>query len=149
MGRSIKLHIPTVVAVIFTIAMLTFTMLWFRKSVNSQIESSTETYLTENTRALAAVFRTKLDDQLIMLESQERYFVDVKNVSPLGMGIKMPPETPDLTGKAIIIVAETLIMYADVMRQVKNDDGTFTVGINAKKFTPDVLEFLFEKLKFD
>ena len=52
-------------------------------------------------------------------------------------------------GKAIIIVAETLIMYADVIRQEKNKDGSYTVGINAKKFTDDVLEFLFDRLKFD
>lgn len=86
---------------------------------------------------------------VVVCDTQERFFVDVKNVSPLGMGLRMPPETPDLVGKAIIIVAETLIMYADVIRQEKNDDGTFTVGINAKKFTEDVLEFLFERLKFD
>ncbi len=86
---------------------------------------------------------------VVVCDTQERYFVDVRNVSPLGMGIKMPPDTPDLIGKSIIIVAETLIMYAEVIRQEKNSDGTFTVGINAKKFTEDVLEFLFERLKFD
>ena len=86
---------------------------------------------------------------VVVCDTQERFFVEVENVSPLGMGLKMPKETPNLVGKAIIIVAETLIMYADVMRQVPNEDGTFTVGINAKKFTPEVLEFLFERIKFD
>ncbi len=37
-------------------------------------------------------------------------------------------------------------MYADVNRQEKNDDGIFTVGINAKQFTPDVLQYLFRHI---
>ena len=77
MGKPVRINIPTVTAVLFTVAMLTFTLMWFRGNVNSLIEDSTEKYLSENTRALAAVFRTKLDDQLIMLESQKRYFEDI------------------------------------------------------------------------
>ena len=30
-----------------------------------------------------------------------------------------------------------------VNRQEKNEDGTYTVGINARQFTPDVLQYLF------
>ena len=90
-----------------------------------------------------------LQSVVVVCDTQERYFVEVENVSPLGMGLKMPPETPDIVGKSVIIVAETLIMYADVKRQIKNEDGSFTVGINAKRFTNDVLEFLFERLNFE
>ncbi len=86
---------------------------------------------------------------VVVCDTQDRYFVEVENISPLGMGLCMPPETPNIVGKAVIIVAETMIMYADVMRQVKREDGSFTVGINAKKFTPDVLEFLFERISFE
>ncbi len=102
----------------------------------------------EEKRAISRI-DFSLKSVVVVCDTQERYFVEVENVSPLGMGLKMPAETPNLVGKAIIIVAETLIMYADVMRQVKQDDGSFKVGINAKKFTPDVLEFLFERIKFD
>ena len=64
----------------------------------------------------------------------------------LGMGLIMPADTPDLIGKDIIIVASTLIMYADVNRQVKRDDGTYTVGIHARQFTPEVLQYLFRHI---
>jgi hypothetical protein len=102
----------------------------------------------EEKRAISRI-DFSLKSVVVVCDTQERYFVEVENVSPLGMGLKMPAETPNLVGKAIIIVAETLIMYADVMRQVEQEDGSFKVGINAKKFTPDVLEFLFERIKFD
>ena len=58
----------------------------------------------------------------------------------------MAADAPDIMGKDIIIVAETLIMYADVIRQVKNEDGSYIVGIAAKKFTPEVLDYLFEHI---
>lgn len=83
---------------------------------------------------------------VVDVETGEKYFVETDNVSPLGMGIHMDADAPDLTGKDIIIVAETLIMYADVNRQVKREDGSYTVGISAKKFTPEVLQYLFDHI---
>lgn len=88
----------------------------------------------------------KAKSVIVVCETGERYFVETKNVSPLGMGIIMSGDSPDLVGKDIIIVASTLIMYADVNRQVKNEDGTFTVGINAREFTPEVLQYLFNHI---
>ena len=83
---------------------------------------------------------------IVVCETGEKFFVETKNVSPLGMGIIMDPDAPNIVGKDIIIVANTLIMYADVIRQVKNEDGTFTVGINARQFTPEVLQYLFSHI---
>ena len=83
---------------------------------------------------------------IVVCDTGDKYFVDTKNVSPLGMGIIAHADLPDIVGKDIIIVASTLIMYADVNRQEKNDDGTYTVGINAKQFTPDVLQYLFKHI---
>lgn len=80
---------------------------------------------------------------IVVCESGEQYYVETENVSPLGMGIRMSQDTPDIEGKDIIIVAETLIMYAVVTRQVTQEDGSYRVGIEAKKFTPEVLEYLF------
>ena len=37
-------------------------------------------------------------------------------------------------------------MYADVKRQVKAEDGSFEIGVGARKFTPEVLEFLFKSI---
>ena len=80
---------------------------------------------------------------IVVCENGEKRFVETENVSPLGMGIRMPAGSPEIVGKDIIIVAETLIMYADVNRQVQREDGSFEVGISARKFTPEVLEYLF------
>lgn len=83
---------------------------------------------------------------IVVCDTGEKYMVETKNVSPLGMGVIMPGDSPDIVGKDIIIVASTLIMYADVNRQEKNEDGTFTVGISAKEFTPEVLQYLFNHI---
>ena len=80
---------------------------------------------------------------IVVCDTEETIYVDVQNVSPLGMGIRMSADAPDILGKDIIIVAETLIMYAVVNRQEKQEDGSYVVGIHAKKFTQDVLEYLF------
>jgi len=80
---------------------------------------------------------------IVVCDTEEAVYVEVKDVSPLGMGIIMPADGPDVLGKDIIIVAETLIMYAEVNRQEKQEDGTYIIGIQAKKFTQDVLEYLF------
>ncbi len=83
---------------------------------------------------------------VVVCDTGDTFFVTTKNVSPLGMGITMPRQTPELVGKDIIIVANTLIMYANVNRQVKNEDGSYTVGISAKEFTTEVLRYLFEHI---
>lgn len=88
----------------------------------------------------------KAKSVIVVCDTQERIFVQVENVSPLGMGITMPAGSPDILNKDIIIVAETLIMYATVNRQIENEDGTITVGIHAKRFTEDVLQYLFERI---
>ena len=83
---------------------------------------------------------------IVVCDTEEKIYVDVKDVSPLGMGIIMPADSPDLVGKDIIIVAQTLIMYATVTRMVKQEDGTYEVGIQAKEFSDEVLKYLFEHI---
>ena len=78
---------------------------------------------------------------IVVVETGEKY-----DVSPLGMGLHVGKDTPNLVGKDIIIVACTLIMYADVTRQEKRDDDSYTIGIKAKEFTPDVLQYLFDSI---
>ena len=82
---------------------------------------------------------------IVVVDSGEKFFVQTENVSPLGMGLKAEKGVSDLLHKDIIIVAETLIMYANVVRQEVEEDGV-VLGISAKKFTPDVLEYLFEHI---
>lgn len=83
---------------------------------------------------------------IVTCDTYEKFYVEVDNVSPLGMGITGPADLPDINGKDIIIVADTLIMYALVNRQKKLPDGRFEIGIEAKKFTPEVLGYLFEHI---
>lgn len=86
---------------------------------------------------------------IVVCDSLEKIYADVVNLSPLGMAAKVPADTKSLLNKDIIIVAETLIMYADVVREDANEDGTKTIALNAKKFTNEVLEYLFNHIALD
>lgn len=86
------------------------------------------------------------DAVIVTCDTFDKYYVKTDNVSPLGMGIIAPADMPEIVGKDVIIVAQTMIMYADVTRQEKQDDGSFVIGVAARQFTPEVLAYLFEKL---
>ena len=77
--------------------------------------------------------------------TQEKYYGKVKNISPLGVAIKVEEGTPSLVGRDVILVAETLIMYADCIRE-DEEDGQKTVAFCSKKFTNDVLQYLFDRI---
>ena len=83
---------------------------------------------------------------IVPCDSLSKIYADVLNVSPMGMAAKVLDDAPTLKGKDVIVVAETLIMYADVVREDQNEDGTRTIALNARKFTPDVLKYLFEHI---
>ncbi len=88
----------------------------------------------------------KAPSVIVLCETGETLYVMVEDASPKGMGLWMKDDRPDIKGKDIIIVADTVIMYAEVVRMVKRDDGTYTVGICGKKFTPEVLDYLFKHI---
>jgi hypothetical protein len=79
-------------------------------------------------------------------DTQEKFYGQVKNISPLGIAIEVKGDTPSLLGKDVIVVAETLIMYADVIREDEMEDGSRVVAFSSKKFTNDVLNYLFEHI---
>lgn len=83
---------------------------------------------------------------IVICDTQEKIIVKVNNVSPKGMGIIMENDMPGIVDKDIIIVADTLIMYAVIKRVEKREDGQFNVGIEAKSFSPEVLQYLFEHI---
>ncbi len=95
--------------------------------------------------------RVKYDAKsvIVVCDTLEKIYADVCNLSPLGIALKVPAGTQSILGKDIIVVAETLIMYADVIREDKNDDGTVTVALSARKFTGEVLEYLFSHIALD
>ena len=61
--------------------------------------------------------------------------------------IRAEADAPQLVGKDVIMVAETLIMYADVVRQVPMADGCWSIGLTARKFSKDVLQYLFDGIE--
>ena len=83
---------------------------------------------------------------IVLPDSAEKYVGETKNISPLGIAICVPNDTPSLLGQSVIIVAETLIMYADAVREDPIDNDQRLVAFTAKKFTQEVLEYLFEHI---
>ncbi len=70
-------------------------------------------------------------------------YVDVINVSPLGIGMLVKEkDIADLPDREVVLVADTLIMFAKVNHIEKREDGLYEVGIEAKKFTENVFNYL-------
>lgn len=84
---------------------------------------------------------------LVVCDSQEVIRVSVRDLGPIGVGILADADTPLLIGKDVVMVAETLIMYADVVRQDPMADGAWSIGLAARKFTGEVLQYLFESIE--
>lgn len=95
--------------------------------------------------------RVKYDAKSVIVdrETTEKIYADVINLSPLGIAVRVPAGTKDLLDKDVIIVAETLIMYADVTRVEDEPSGTKILGLKARKFTNEVLQYLFDKIADD
>ncbi len=91
----------------------------------------------------------RADSVIVVREDLRKIYGKVKNVSPLGIAVIIPADSPSVLSKDIIIVADTLIMYADVVREVDQGDGTRLLGLNARKFTGEVLQYLFEHIASD
>ncbi len=104
-----------------------------------------EAEVTSDKRKIGRV-EFKAPSVVVLCDTGETLFVQVEDASPRGMGLWMKDKRPDIKGKDIIIVADTVIMYAEVVRMVEREDGTYTVGISAKKFTPEVLDYLFKHI---
>ena len=101
--------------------------------------------LMEERREISRVeYRT--NGVVVICDTQDKIYVDVKDISPLGMGICVPEGHEGLLGKQVIVVAETLIMYAEVSREEKQEDGSTFIGVHAIKFTDDVLQYLFSHI---
>lgn len=94
------------------------------------------------------VERTKYTSMnvIIVCDTEEKYYIKIENVSPLGMGIRMPAGCPDIVGKDVIVVAESVIMFAVVRRMVPCEDGSIEVGIEGKPFTEEMLTCLYENV---
>ncbi|MCR4780089.1 MAG: SpoIIE family protein phosphatase [Ruminiclostridium sp.] len=77
MKKLVKSSLVIIVVVLISAVYLTVSMFIFGNSTNTLIRDTTQMYIDENVKAMAAIFNTKLEDQLVMLESQVRYFRDI------------------------------------------------------------------------
>ncbi len=64
-------------AIALTVLILFISFILYSHSSGQLIEQNTEMYLTENAKAISSTFYTVLNDQLVMLESQVRYFNEI------------------------------------------------------------------------
>ena len=78
-----------------------------------------------------------------------KYFGQVKNISPMGIAITGDKKVPNLVGRDVIVVAETMIMYAEAVREDQELGEKKSIAFKARKFTPDVLQYLFEHIGED
>lgn len=88
----------------------------------------------------------KTNGVVVICDTQEKIYVDVKDISPLGMGICVPEGHEGLLGKQVIVVAETLIMYAEVSREEKQEDGSTFIGVHAIKLQMTFCSICFHTL---
>lgn len=83
----------------------------------------------------------------VVCDTQQVLYVGVRDISPGGVGITLPADAPYLLKEDLILVADTMIMYASVVRQVKQEDGSWQAGLEAKKFSQEVLQYLFDSIE--
>ena len=77
MAQKVRIHLPVVLAVIFTIAILFGSFFWFSHHTDEMIEGTTKFYLETNARSQAAAFNTKLANQVESLMGFSRTFKTV------------------------------------------------------------------------
>ena len=82
-------------------------------------------------------------------QTLEKHYGQVKNVSPLGIAITVDKRVPNLVGRDVIVVTETMIMYSEAVREDQELGAKKSVAFKARKFTSDVLEYLFEQIGID
>lgn len=77
MKKRFKGMLTTICVIVIAMALLAGVFLRFRTRMDARFSATTANYLSENVEALATAFHTKLEDQMVMLESQTRYFRDI------------------------------------------------------------------------
>ncbi|MBR0483200.1 MAG: diguanylate cyclase [Oscillospiraceae bacterium] len=77
MSKSKHTYLRAMLLTTFLLLALILIFALFRNRLNKKLREIAENQLAVNASAISAVFYTKLDDQLIMLESQARYFQNI------------------------------------------------------------------------
>ena len=77
MSKPKRTYLWAMMLTAFLLLALILIFVLFHNQLNKKLRETAETQLAQNASAISAVFYTKLDDQLIMLESQARYFQNI------------------------------------------------------------------------
>lgn len=77
MNRQMLERLRTAAVIVIALIFMVSIFMRFKDRMNTQLAESTASYLSGNVDALATAIQTKLEDQMVMLESQSRYFSDV------------------------------------------------------------------------
>ena len=88
----------------------------------------------------------KTNGVVVICDTQEKIYVDVKDIRSFDLWICVPEVHDGLRGNQDTVGADTLIMYAEVSREEKQEDGSTFIGVHAIKFTDDVLQYLFSHI---
>ncbi len=84
----------------------------------------------------------KTPSLMVVYGTGETIYVNVEDVSPMGMGLTIKGRATDLINKDVVIVADTVVMYADVKHVTLRSDGTCLIGVCAKKLTDEILRYI-------
>ena len=143
MAQKLRLHIPTVLAVIFTLIILFGSFFWFSHNTDEMIEETTKFYLETNARSQAAAFNTKLANQVELLQSaahslektdmsdsvtvqkaasQLELFGNFARISLIGTNGRMF----DTNGKDFGDVSQTLYFKRSLLGKVTISDSIFS-----------------------
>lgn len=82
MAKTLRRHIPTIIAVLLTVVILIGSFVWFSRNTDEMVESTTEFYLEMNARSQAAAFHTKLENQLELLRAMTHQWKSVNMSDP-------------------------------------------------------------------
>lgn len=83
----------------------------------------------------------------VVCDTQQVIRVEVLDIGPSGAGVRMPAETPELVGKDLILLTDTMILYVDLIRQEREGDGSWRAGMSSRKFSQEVLQYLFDSIE--
>lgn len=83
----------------------------------------------------------------VLCGSREVLRVDLVDMSLGGAGLTLPADTPDIRGRDLVLATDTLMMYGDVVWQVRTRGGPWRAGLSARKFSPEVLQYLLEGIQ--
>lgn len=84
---------------------------------------------------------------VIVCGTRREIHADLVDMSLGGVGLTLPADTPDLRGEDLLLAADTLIMYGEVVWQVRTKGGTWRAGLSARKFSPEILQYLLEGIQ--